>query len=218
MHDSFGNYRSWGSTRWPDHFCMDNRFEKITDEKFIETFNVSTTRSDIQKRLGLPMNGTTFRFIDKTIERLNLDVNVLKSNYKKFFFIKKICPVCGTEFFTPRDKKNSKKITCSYACSNTYFRSGENNGMFRVTKDGNNYRNICFMNHPHKCCICGEENIVAVHHLDGNHNNNDPSNLIPLCPTHHVYIHSKYSYLIKDKIKEYTDNFKKQCGSTDKIG
>ena len=68
---------------------MDNRFEKITDEKFIETFNVSTTRSDIQKRLGLPMNGTTFRFIDKTIERLNLDVNVLKSNYKKFFFIKR---------------------------------------------------------------------------------------------------------------------------------
>ena len=66
---------------------------------------------------------------------------------------------------------------------------------------------ICFRNHPHKCCICGEEKIVAVHHYDGNHNNNEVDNLIPLCPTHHCYIHSKYKDEIQDKFDEYRKKF-----------
>lgn len=72
----------------------------------------------------------------------------------------------------------------------------------------NIYQRICFENHPHKCCVCGEEKIIAVHHYDGNHNNNEPSNLVPLCPTHHCYIHSKYKDEIIDKVNAYVEAFK----------
>ena len=82
----------------------------------------------------------------------------------------------------------------------------EKNRQHYVSQKG--YKKICFKYHPHKCCVCGEENVVAVHHFDGNHFNNDPSNLLPLCPTHHVYIHSKYKDLIIDKVMEYIENFK----------
>lgn len=61
----------------------------------------------------------------------------------------------------------------------------------------------CFDYHGKKCIICGEENIVAVHHFDSNHQNNDINNLIPLCPTHHTYCHSKYYRLIKDRVEQY---------------
>ena len=55
-----------------------------------------------------------------------------------------------------------------------------------------------------------KENIVKfIENINGNEynieneNNNDPENLIPLCPTHHQYLHSRYRNLIIDKINEY---------------
>jgi hypothetical protein len=37
----------------------------------------------------------------------------------------------------------------------------------------------------HRCAICGGER-PHVHHIDGDPSNNDPSNLIPLCPNCHL--------------------------------
>ena len=96
-------------------------------------------------------------------------------------------------------------MTCSYSCSNSYFRSGQNNPNY---KNGNNYRTICFIYHEQKCIICDEDKIVAVHHYDENHDNNSIDNLVPLCPTHHQYVHSKYKDLVIDKIDDYVKNFK----------
>lgn len=105
---------------------------------------------------------------------------------------KKECPVCSTLF-----SGNAK--TCSYSCSNKYFRTGEKNGNWKGTR----YRTIVKEFHEMKCIICGEDKIISVHHYDENHTNNNPNNLIPLCPTHHQYVHSRYKYLIIDKIEEY---------------
>jgi len=109
----------------------------------------------------------------------------------------KICPVCNTTYY-------KDGATCSYACSNTYFRSGENNGRFK--SGSSNYRTICFLHHEKKCIVCGEDKIVAVHHYDHNHKNNDPENLIPLCPTHHQYVHSNYKDEVLYIIEEYVNN------------
>lgn len=109
----------------------------------------------------------------------------------------KICPVCETKY-----SKNSK--TCSYACANTLFRSGTNNGNWKDSS----YRSTCFKYHKKECIICGENKIVTVHHFDENRNNNNPENLIPLCPTHHHYCHSRYKYEIENMILEYIKNFK----------
>ena len=33
--------------------------------------------------------------------------------------------------------------------------------------------------------------------------NDEITNFVPLCPTHHQYYHSRFRYLVKDKIDEY---------------
>lgn len=111
----------------------------------------------------------------------------------------KNCIVCGKQLL----QHQLKNMTCSYSCSNKYFRKVRNK-----PKNYKNYRTICFHNHKKKCIVCGEDKIVAVHHYDGNNDNNEKENLIPLCPTHHCYVHSKYYDLVKDKINEYRKNLK----------
>ena len=40
-----------------------------------------------------------------------------------------------------------------------------------------------------KCAICGFDKIVDLHHIDRNHENNSPENLVGLCPNHHKMTH-----------------------------
>jgi len=110
------------------------------------------------------------------------------------------CPVCDKII------KNKDSNTCSYSCSNTFYRSGRNASNWNEET----YRTTCFEYHEKKCVICSEELIVAVHHLDGNRENNKPENLIPLCATHHQYWHSRYRYLIEDKVTQYIFKWKKK--------
>jgi endogenous inhibitor of DNA gyrase (YacG/DUF329 family) len=55
-----------------------------------------------------------------------------------------------------------------------------------------NYRDIAFRELPKKCNRCGYDEypeIVQVHHKDGNRDNNNISNLEPLCPNCHAIEH-----------------------------
>jgi hypothetical protein len=51
--------------------------------------------------------------------------------------------------------------------------------------------------------VCGENKIVTVHHINENHNDHRKENLVPLCPTHHQYMHSRY----KGEIQPFIDKF-----------
>jgi len=104
----------------------------------------------------------------------------------------KICPVCS-------NKHTKTSVTCSYSCSNKFFRSGENNGNWKQEA----YRSTCFQYHKKECVVCSENKIVTVHHLNENHSDNRPENLIPLCPTHHQYFHSKYRSEVEPIIIDY---------------
>lgn len=113
---------------------------------------------------------------------------------------KKDCPVCDAPI------KNYKTgTTCSYSCSNKHFRSGPNNSNWNE----NHYQTTCFHHHIKECVVCGESNIVEVHHLDEDHNNNIPENLIPLCPTHHQYWHSRFKSLVEPQVLEYIKQWRK---------
>ena len=105
----------------------------------------------------------------------------------------KECVVCGAAI------KNYKKSkgTCSRICSNTFFKES------RKRKSLVRYRSICFDAHGKSCVVCGENKIVTVHHINENHKDNRPENLVPLCPTHHQYMHSRY----KVEIQPYIDIF-----------
>ena len=111
----------------------------------------------------------------------------------------KNCPVCEKLFYT-------YSVTCSYSCANKMFRSGENHGNW---KEGS-YRTTCFLYHEKKCVVCDEKKVLHVHHVNKNTKDNRPSNLIPMCPTHHRYFHSIYADEVKPLIKAYLKEWKKK--------
>ena len=121
--------------------------------------------------------------------------------------IEKECPVCKTKFITSKGSPR-EKVTCSHSCANTYFRSGINNPNW----NDNSYRSTCFHYHKKECIVCGENKIVEVHHFDENNKNNSPSNLIPLCPTHHQYWHSRYRSEIEQIVIDYITEFNRVMG------
>ncbi len=104
------------------------------------------------------------------------------------------CEICSKPI-----KKYKANATCSTSCANTKFRTGIDNPNWK----DDSYRTTCFHYHEKKCVVCDERKIVAVHHLDENHHNNEPSNLIPLCPTHHQYWHSQHKGDIEDLVWTY---------------
>ena len=122
--------------------------------------------------------------------------------YKKFDVICKNCdkvfPVTERESLFP----SKKDYFCSRICANAT--GGKAKAAKYYSDETAPYFTIAWKNHVKECLVCGEKNIVAVHHYDENHNNNDPKNLVPLCPTHHIYMHSnKYKILILDRVIEY---------------
>jgi len=138
---------------------------------------------------------------------MNKHINACYLNPKNIV----LCPVCDTPI---KDYKNNK--TCSSKCGHHYYLNmyaefGKEAAIKRSQTIPDNelgYRKLCFRYHKKECIICGEKNIVAVHHYDENKHNNDPTNLIPLCPTHHSYIHSLFANLINKEVREYAQNFK----------
>lgn len=171
--------------------------KNLSKDELKKIVQESTSKTEVILKLGYSKkpNGRTW----KKVNNLLKDYDTSHFNKRD---IVKICPVCDSEFNV---KEGDSKVTCSYACSNTYFRSGRNNPNWNEDY----YRTTCFLHHKKECVICGEDRIVEVHHLDENHSNNSPENLIPLCPTHHKYWHSRYKHLIEPEILKYIKNYKK---------
>lgn len=116
-----------------------------------------------------------------------------------------VCAHCGTKFYKSESKKKTSKsglFFCTRSCKDEAQRFG---GIREIMPShyGRNYRTICFAHHKKECIVCGEDKIVTVHHYDEDHSNNDPSNLIPLCPTHHQYVHSSYRHLVQEEIENW---------------
>jgi len=71
-----------------------------------------------------------------------------------------------------------------------------------------NYRRTCFKHHGKQCLVCEEDEVIDVHHIDGDRKNNKPENLVPLCPLHHRYLKSKKkNALVEGIIAEYISEF-----------
>ncbi len=132
----------------------------------------------------------------------SVGTNMIK-RHSKVCIGKKECEVCKKVFIPENTKYGRKQRTCSRSCSNSLFRSGENNPNWKQDA----YRTTCFHHHGKKCVVCDEEKIVSVHHLNEDHSDNRPENLIPLCPTHHQYFHSRYRYEVEPIIQSYLEDW-----------
>lgn len=167
----------------------------------------STCISQVVIALKLPCNAKYAEFVRQLISQHALDTSHF-TRKRKYERIRKACPVCQTTFETYVNHPKYNKTTCSCACANSFFRSGNNNPNTKHDEDKGTWMyTLCWKNHEHQCVICGEQNIVAVHHFNGKHDDNRPENLVPMCPTHHQYWHSKFRSLIEEKVNTYVENW-----------
>jgi len=115
-----------------------------------------------------------------------------------------ICKRCD------RERVHQAKGLCG-GCYTFVFRSDYTKAkdkLIRYGLDWETYKRI-----TKSCAICGFDKIVALHHLDKNHENRSEQNLVGLCPNHHRMIHkAEYQAEIFQKLKEKgydTDNLQK---------
>ena len=169
---------------------------QITKKEFQKIVKESVSKSEVCRKMGMHPNGQGLSKLKELLEHYSVDTShfshkaAIDKFQRKYELVVKVCPVCGNTFETKLGHKREHH-TCSHSCSNTFFRSGENNPNWKSEKSEWGYRKLCFDNWPKKCLICDFDMVVEVHHLDGNHDNNDENNLIPLCPNHHRAIHTK---------------------------
>ena len=79
--------------------------------------------------------------------------------------------------------------SCSTSFNNAFYKAGENHPNW--TDGTASYRGKALRNLPKYCKVCGysDERVLVVHHLDKDRGNADISNLVILCPTHHIEVH-----------------------------
>lgn len=134
--------------------------------------------------------------------------------------IERICkhPNCDNTFIikgrigTTRLKRRRK--FCSRSCANSRASSARWNQAKKVATK-NTCRRICFENHEIECCICGYDEILEVHHVDKNRDNNTAENLIPICPNHHIMFHrgnKEQKERVGLLIENYIDSWKEENG------
>lgn len=91
------------------------------------------------------------------------------------------CANCDQVFFVkPSVLSSRQQIYCSRKCKGEAMRTSHSHA-YRID-----------MRKKHTSCqLCGliEPAILQVHHLDGNHRNHRPENLIMVCPNCHARIH-----------------------------
>lgn len=187
----------------------------FTKDQILEIFKTSRSKAEVMRKTGLHNNGAGIRKISKWIKEYYIDISHFDGGLVQYKRIIKICPVCNNKFRTKKDHSR-EKIVCSRACSNTYFRSGKDNGNYKYggwSKNGKKYRirsphrHICFQYWEYKCAVCNWDKVVEVHHIDEDNKNNDPKNLIPLCSNHHRLTVTKQ---YKDEINSLIDKIVKQ--------
>lgn len=107
------------------------------------------------------------------------------------------CNICGrVAYKSGADLRNSvsKKYFCSKSCQTIWRNSVVHVGSKHPNWTGGNsaYRNMLRRSQQKeicKRCEVNDKRILAVHHIDHNHNNNILSNLTWLCHNCHFLIH-----------------------------
>lgn len=115
------------------------------------------------------------------------------------------CANCGNAFEQSLSRiKRSKSglMFCSKKCLGIARR--KENAIIKVKGNGlATYRSLAFRYYEHKCEICGYDDcidILQVHHIDGNRNNNKKENLIIMCPNCHAKVTRKVKRLVGRKM------------------
>ena len=177
--------------------------EKLTSDEFIKHFN-EKSKGKI-KLVSEYINKRTPVLVECTTCGYRYEVSVDTFLYRKSNKIKDcyncnnpmvVCEFCGSTFRKRKKELNkTKRSYCSINCRNRAMNDAKRKSTI------NNYRNVADANYKHKCSVCGwdeDEDILEVHHIDENRENNNVDNLIILCPTCHRKLTS-HKYKLVDR-------------------
>lgn len=101
------------------------------------------------------------------------------------------CPQCGVRFLPRSTRRQFCSKTCADAAHSDRMK-GKGNSHF---KTGDSYSKLFKMMRPLiierdcGCVVCGEVGKFHVHHINEVVQDNQPENLVMLCPTHHAIHH-----------------------------
>lgn len=122
-------------------------------------------------------------------------------NFGKHTDFKVECHNCNDEFTVNEREKlfpQKERYFCSLQCANA------TGGKAKREKYGlKQYASIAKSYYEEKCVVCGYNEVIDVHHIDENRQNNDPRNLVILCPNHHALLHRKNSSSVKLSIEQF---------------
>lgn len=164
--------------------------ETVENGLLINEIKKSKSITDIVIWLGYAKKGTTIKLVRDFLDFNKIEYNSFFIKNKEAHLEDRECPVCNKTFTVSKtNSKESKKVTCSYSCSNTYFRSGVNNPNWKY---GGSYRERAIKEYGCSCQLCGFSNPLAivVHHIDMDRKNNELENLIVLCANCHLIVHN----------------------------
>lgn len=126
------------------------------------------------------------------------------------------CDYCFKQYYASKSSLNKSKSGLHFCCKEhkllaQRLDSGEKFKDMRPSHysigtigSPHTYRNLAFRNYENKCAICNwqeDKDILQVHHIDENRENNNLENLIILCPNCHAKLTShKYELINRGKI------------------
>ena len=109
------------------------------------------------------------------------------------------CSICGREIYKQQKaltKSKSNTFFCGKSCRTIWRNSivyiGKNHPNWKGGKHVS-YKNILTKSTISSICtLCGnnDKRVLAVHHIDKNHRNNDLKNLAWLCHNCHILVHN----------------------------
>lgn len=122
------------------------------------------------------------------------------------------CAYCKKKIFRAPSKLENSKSGLYFCCREhkdkaQMLNTGNNFNDIRPEHYGNgkNYRDKAFREYPNECSVCGwneDIDILEVHHIDENRENNEIDNLILLCPIcHRKLTNHKYVLISRNKIE-----------------
>lgn len=147
-------------------------------------------------------------FCDLEFETVSSLANHIRWKHKRSVE-RKECKTCGKAFelhnITVHERRCSVSLNscetcfkptrnrrfCSKSCSATKNNEDGKIGYSiyrkkRGIEQQRTYRDICLELWSPRCAICGWCVSIDIHHIDGDHSNDDIKNLIPLCQNHHI--------------------------------
>jgi len=185
-------------------------FKKLLEEKFkngelVTLIKESTTCGEVCTKLGYSEHSRNKAALTEFVRKnpiLSLN-HFFKGGGKPATYEDRVCPVCNKVFTIISSQERERlKTTCSKECGNTYFKSGKRNPNYKGI-EAKDYLVKADRYGLNECCVCGEKEVLDIHHIDLDPSNNEIANLLPVCPTHHAYIHRGKYFLIEEKILEY---------------